>query len=46
MPVEMQPRSTNNSEFAGFIIFKLAMKIHSEKEEKGKRQIKDRDGNS
>jgi len=29
--VETQSRSANNSEFPGFIIFKLAMKIHSEK---------------
>jgi len=29
--VETQSRSANSSEFSGFIIFKLAMKIHSEK---------------
>jgi len=28
---EMQSRSANSSEFPGFIIFRLAMKIHSEK---------------
>jgi len=28
---EMQPRSVNSSKFPDFIIFKLAMKKHSEK---------------